>query len=184
MQNLILTSTGFANKNIKDKFLELLTLPTNKIKAIFIPTAAITDEAKVFIPVCKNDLLDLGILDDNIYVYDLDRTMNCDEICNYNVIYVCGGTTTYLLEKMNEVKFNVTLGKFLASGGVYVGVSAGSVAVSKSLPNNLGYINCTLEVHVEEGTKCGHLDTSGCPNIRLTDNQAIIIKDNDIVIME
>ncbi|WML37000.1 Type 1 glutamine amidotransferase-like domain-containing protein [Clostridium sp. OS1-26] len=184
MQNLILTSTGFANKNIKEKFLELVNMPNDKIRVIFIPTAAITEDAKVWIPVCKNDLLDTGILEDNIVTYDLDRIMSCDEICNFNVIYVCGGTTQHLLNKMNETNFNIPLKKFLHNGGVYVGVSAGSVVLSQNLPNNLGYINCTLNVHAEEGIECGYLNTSDCPNIKLTDNQAIIITDNDIAIIE
>jgi dipeptidase E len=184
MQNLILTSTGFNNKKIQEKFLELVNVPNDKIKVIFIPTAAITENAKVMIPLCKNDLLNAGVLEDNIYTYDLDRIMSCDEICNFNVIYVCGGTSQHLLNKMNENKFYLPLKKFLDDGGVYVGVSAGSIALSKNLPNNLGYINCILNVHAEEGTKCGYLNTSDCPNISLTDNQAIIITDNNIAIIE
>jgi peptidase E len=184
MQNIILTSTGFTNKNIEEKFLSLVNVPNNKIKVIFIPTAAITEDAKVWIPICKKDLLDAGILEDNIVTYDLDRIMSCYEICNFNAIYVCGGTTEHLLNKMNETKFNIPLKKFLDNGGVYVGVSAGSVALSRNLPDNLGYINCTLNVHAEEGAECGYLNTSDCPNIKLTDNQAIIITDNNITIIE
>lgn len=184
MQNIILTSTGFTNKNIEEKFLSLVNVPNDKVKVIFIPTAAITEDAKVWIPICKNDLLDAGILEDNIVTYDLDRIMSCDEICNFNAIYVCGGTTEHLLNKMSEAKFHIPLKKFLDNGGVYVGVSAGSVALAKNLPSNLGYINCTLNVHSEEGTECGYLNTSDCPIIKLTDNQAIIIIDNNITIIE
>ena len=162
----------------------MVNVPNDKIKVIFIPTAAITEEAKVWIPICKNDLLDAGILEDNIFTYDLDRILGSDEIYNFNAIYVCGGTTEHLLSKMNETKFNIPLKKFLDNGGVYVGVSAGSVALSRNLPDNLGYINCILNVHAEEGTKCGYIKTSDCPNIKLTDNQAIIIIDNDITIIE
>ena len=184
MRKLILTSTGFDNKRIKEKFLELVNVPNDKIKVIFIPTAAITENAKVMIPLCKNDLLNAGVLEQNIVPYDLDRIMSCDEICNFNAIYVCGGNTQHLLNKMNETKFNIPLKKFLENGGVYVGVSAGSVALAKNSPDNLGYINCILNVHTEEGTECGDLNTSDCPNIKLTDNQAIIITDNDITIIE
>ena len=184
MQNIILTSTGFTNKKIEEKFLSLVNVPNDKIKVIFIPTAAITDEEKVWIPICKNDLLDAGILEDNIVLYDLDRFMSCDEICNFNAIYVCGGTTEHLLSKMNETKFDIPLKEFLNNGGVYVGVSAGSVALSQNHTDNLGYINCILNVHAEEGTKCGYLNTSDCPNVKLMDNQAIIIIDNKITIIE
>ncbi|WML34836.1 hypothetical protein [Clostridium sp. OS1-26] len=46
-----------------------------------------------------------------------------------------------------------------------------------------GFTNKNI-VHAEEGTECGYLNTSDCPNIKLTDNQAIIITDNDIAIIE
>jgi dipeptidase E len=184
MQNIILTSTGFTNKNIEEKFLSLVNVPNDKIKVIFIPTAAITEGAKAWVPICKNQLLDAGIFEDNIVTYDLDRIMSCDEVCNFNAIYVCGGATEHLLNKMNEAKFHIPLKKFLGNGGVYVGVSAGSVALAKNLPGNLGYINCTLNVHSEEGTECGYINISDCPNIKLTDNQAIIIIDNNITIIE
>ncbi len=85
---------------------------------------------------------------------------------------------------MNDMKFSIPLKQFFDNGGVYVGVSAGSIVLPKNLPENLGYINCTLNVHVEEGTECGHIDVSNCSNIKLTDNQAMIIKDNDVTIME
>lgn len=95
----------------------------------------------MFIPLCKNDLLEAGISEDNIAIYDLDRIMCCDEICNFNEIYVCGGTTQHLFNKMNETEFYIPLKEFLDNGGVYVGVSAGGVVLSKNLPNNLGYID-------------------------------------------
>lgn len=133
---------------------------------------------------CKKDLTDAGVLEDNIVVYDLDRIMSYDEISSFNAIYVCGGTTQHLLNKMNEVEFYIPLKKFLENGRVYIGVSAGSVALAGNLTDNLGYINCILNVHVKEGTKCGHMDTRDCPNIKLTNMQAIIIEDNDIYIME
>jgi len=184
MQKIILTSTGFTNKNIKERFLELVNISANKINVIFIPTAAITEDAKRMIPICKNQLLNAGILENNIYTYDLDRIMSCDEIRNFNAIYVCGGNPQHLLNKMNETEFYLPLKKFLDNGGVYLGVSAGSIALSKDLPNNLGYINCTLNVHSKEGTECGHLNINDCPNIKLTNNQAIVITDDDIDIIE
>ena len=184
MQKIILTSTGFTNRNIKDRFLELVKIPVDKIKAIFIPTAAITEDAKGMIPICKDQLLNAGILEDNICTYDLDRIMRCDEICNFNAIYVCGGNPQHLLSKMNETEFYLPLKKFLDNGGVYLGVSAGSIVLSKNLSSNLEYINCILNVHSKEGTECGYLNTNDCPKIKLTDNQAIVIIDNDTAIIE
>lgn len=133
---------------------------------------------------CKNDLLNAGILEQNIVTYDLDKAMSCNEICNFNAIYFCGESIQHLLNKINEIEFYVPLKKFLDNGGIYIGVSAGSIVAAKNLPKNLGYINCILDVHAAEGTECGKLDINGCPYIKLTDNKAIIIKDNNISIIE
>ncbi len=53
MSNILLTSAGFDNKKIEEKFLELVDKPVGKIKVIFIPTAAITEEQKAIVPFCE-----------------------------------------------------------------------------------------------------------------------------------
>lgn len=184
MKNIILTSAGFDNRKIQDKFLELVNVPSEKIKVVFIPTAAITERQKSIIPLCKNDLLNAGILESNIYTYNLDSIINVKEICKFDAIYVCGGSTQHLLNKMIEAKFHIPLEKFLNNGGVYVGVSAGSIVLTKNTSDSLGYLNCKLSVHGKDGSECGYLDTSDCPNIKLTDNQAIIVSDNLVSIIE
>ena len=184
MQKLILTSSGFDNKRIEEKFLELINLPNEHIRVLFIPTAAITDEQRAIIPLCKNDLLNAGILEENIYTYNLDRKVNIEEIGNFNAIYVCGGDTQYLLSKIIEAQFRILLEKFLDNGGVYVGVSAGSIVLAKNSPSCLGYVNCILSVHAKEGTENGQLDTRDCPNIKLTDNQGIVVRGSHISILE
>lgn len=184
MQNLILTSAGFDNKKIEEKFLELVNVPSEKMKVLFIPTAAITEEQKAVIPLCKNDLFNAGILEDNIVTYGLDRIISFEEISKFNAIYVCGGSTQHLINKMFETEFNIPLKKFLNNGGIYIGVSAGSIVLARNYPNGLGYINCKLNVHADIGTEYGHLDTRDCPNVKLTDNQAIVITGNDISIIE
>lgn len=184
MQKLILTSTGFDNRKIEEKFLELINTTKDKIKVLFIPTAAITEEQKAIVPLCKNDLLNAGVLEQHIVTYDLNRIIRPEEINNFNAVYVCGGNTQHLLNKMNEMRFHIPLKKFLDNGGVYVGVSAGSIVLASNFPNNLGYINCILNVHAKNCSHRGHVDTSNCPNIKLTDNQAIVIIDKKIYIIE
>lgn len=184
MRKLVLTSAGFNNKNIEEKFLDLVNIPKQEIKVLFIPTAAITEGQKAFIPLCKEDLLSAGILEKNIKTYNLDRVISSEELCLFNAIYVCGGTTEYLLKKINAVEFHKPLKDFLEDGGVYVGVSAGSIIMAGNLPNNLSYINCRLDVHCNAGSNPGQIDTTNCPDIKLTDDQAIIIMDDDISIIE
>ncbi|WP_105615817.1 Type 1 glutamine amidotransferase-like domain-containing protein [Vallitalea okinawensis] len=182
MSKLILTSAGFDNKRIASKFKELINMPMNKIRVLFIPTAAITKEQKLVIPLCKQELIDMDIKEENIDVYDFDRIIDDSEICNYNAIYVCGGDTQYLLDRFNENKLDLNI--FLDNGGTYIGVSAGSIVLAQNLDNNLNYINCILNVHRKLGNKIGIIDTTSCPTIDITDNQAILINENNIEIIE
>ena len=184
MVKLILTSAGFNNKNIELKFIEFLRKDIKKIKVLFIPTAAITKEQKEIVPFCKKDLLDAGVPDSNIIEYNLDRKLTEKEICIFDAIYVCGGSPVHLLDKMLQYGFKENLKCFLNSGGVYVGVSAGSIVLAQNLEDNLGYIQSVLHVHAGKGTNCGSLNYDKYPTIKLTDNQAIIINESDIFIYE
>ena len=57
MKNILLTSTGFENKNIESKFLELLDKNVAESKVLFIITAAIDIEAVQILSKCAYDLL-------------------------------------------------------------------------------------------------------------------------------
>jgi hypothetical protein len=184
VKKLLLTSAGFDNKNIEAKFLELVGKPPREIRTLFIPTAALSPEQKNFIPLCRQDLLNGGVRDGNIISYDLDRALESRELENYDAIYVCGGDTQHLLNRMNEFHFGEFLDPFLSRGGVYVGVSAGSIVMTANLNNNLGYVNCLLHVHKKTGHGAGLLNTENCPIIRLTDDQTIFVLGDDISVFE
>ncbi len=184
MKKLLLTSSGFDNKKIEQKFLELINKPVEEIRVLFIPTAAISEAQKAIIPLCRKDLLNAGILDNNIETFNLDRLMTGEEICTYNGIYVCGGDTQHLLDRMNENRFKQNLNNFLESGGVYVGVSAGSIVMAENLENNLSCLNCKLKVHGKTGSLCGPIIERNKQTIELTDNQAILINGNEAVVFE
>lgn len=184
MRKLLLTSAGFENKEIERKFLELVEVPKEKIRALFIPTAAISEDAKAMVKECKKDLLHAGVLEQHIVTYDLDEEISYEEIRDFHAIYFCGGSSQHLLNKVNETKFNLVLNQFLDNGGVYIGVSAGSIIAARNLENNLGYINCKLNVHKAIGTAWGKLNTDNCPNVSLTDSQAILVLGGDISIIE
>lgn len=178
MKKIILTSAGFENKLIEQKFLEMVNKPSNEIRAIWIPTAAIHEDAKAVLPKCMDDLLNAGILSENIKTYDLDYTMSYEEIITYDVIYVCGGDSRHLLNKMQESNFVTLLKRFIDHGGIYIGVSAGSCVCVNGFEDNLGFLPCTLSVHCKECSMYGTIDFNHCTHINLTDNQAVIIVDD------
>lgn len=184
MRKILLTSAGFENSKIERIFLDLVGKSPEQIKALFIPTAAINADAIAVLPKCIGDLLNAGVLPHNIVVFDLHCGLTYEELCKYDAIYFCGGNPSYLLDRINDTQFSIPLKQFVDNGGVYVGVSAGSMIATKNLPDNLGFINCTLGVHVPHGSRAGTIDTALCPHIDLTNNQAILIRDNDCRIVE
>ena len=124
---LLLTSQGFEkNPKIRKEFLELVDKPASKIKVIFVPTASEVESYKGYIENDKKNLLKLGIKEANIKTLHLDHKINYSEVKNYDVIHVCGGNTFYLLKKVRESGFDRIIKKFVKSGGVYIGISAGS----------------------------------------------------------
>ena len=182
MKKILLTSTGFDNENIKNKFIELLNTDIKNVKVLFIITAANDPDAVRILSGCLDDLTKCGIADENIKVYDMHKPLSQDEINQYNAIYVCGGSTKYLVERMDEIKFKTTIDEFISQGGVYVGVSAGSVCASGKYQNGLGFIENRLDVHCDKGTPNGTITSSD--DLYLTNNQAIYISDNEKMIFE
>ena len=170
MRKILLTSTGFENKNIEKKFIELLNKRTDEAKVLFIITATIDSDAIRILSGCLDDLTNCGIKDENITIYDLHKIITDEELNKYDAIYVCGGSTKHLVEK------------YLDNGGIYIGVSAGSVCASGKYQNGLDFIKNILDVHCDIGSPNGSITTS--VKICLTNNQAIFINDNSMEIFE
>lgn len=204
IKKLLLTSTGFGNKKFAELFLNEIGKPAERIKMIFVPTAAIDDDAREVLPKCYHDLTDAGINPQNIFTYDLrylishnrpSRYMNerndvpmtykllsLDEICNFDAIYLSGGDTEYLLNEVNRTGFADVLKQAIENGVFYIGTSAGAIIAAGNLPNNLGYIKNTIGVHYEIGTPCGALPENQAVN--LTNEQAIWIEGDSVEIIE
>ncbi len=182
MKKILLTSTGFENDNIKNKFLELLNCDVTKAKVLFIITAANNPDAVRILSKCLDDLTNCDIPDENITIYDMHKLLTQDEINKYDAIYVCGGSTKYLVDRISELNFKSIIDKYVENGGIYIGVSAGSVAASGSYKNGLCFIENNLDVHCESGTDNGIITNNN--DILLTDNQAIFIDGNQSIIFE
>lgn len=183
MKNILLTSCGLETKVIEDAFLKMLPKSANEIKALFIPTAAVFPDAISVLPKCLNDLLKCGIKKENIDVYDLHRKKTA---INYDVIYLCGGSPQYLMERINEIGFDSEIKSHIESGKIVVGVSAGSMVFANNVENSLGLLPYSLAVHCSTDI----CDAPGVINdenkncIFLGNRQAVIFNENSIEIIE
>ena len=124
-----------------------------------------------------NDLLKCGISAKNIRVYDLHAGMDIQELQQYDVVYLCGGNTQYLLKRINDTGFNKSLTEYIKRNGLVIGVSAGSLIFSNNLPDNLGLIDTKLDVHCAAGETSGKLAYPLKHNVKLTNTCALVIRD-------
>ena len=185
MKKLILTSAGFENQKIAKLFFDMIGKSPSQIKVIFVPVAAIDEESRAVLPKCMNDLTGNGIPDENIFVYNLDVPLNFDEMKKYDAIYFCGGNTKHLMKSINRQKgFRKILEEFIAVGGVFVGVSAGSMIACHNLLNGLHYANCRIWVHEKQGDSAGTVKLNILKNIRISDCQALVIDGTNSYILE
>ena len=173
---VMLTSCGLETEQIKEHFLQMLGKEPADTKALFIPTAAINADAIEVLPKCMNDLLKCGIPKENIRVFDLHRNMPIDELKTYDVVYLTGGWTSYLLERINDTGFRNTLLDYIRDGGFVIGVSAGSIIFANNLPGNLGLLDTKLDVHCETSSYTGKVFFPMIKNMKLSNTAAILIR--------
>ena len=178
---LILSSAGLENEVLKSKFLKLLDKDVKDVHPLFIPTAAIDPGAIAVLPKCMNDLLKCGIPEENITVFDLHKGMCLPELEQFDLVYLCGGRTSYLLQRINDTGFRDSLLEYIQQDGLVLGVSAGSIIFAKNLENNLGLLDARLDVHCGSGEKPGPLEKKD--HIRLTNDCALLLRGGDITVI-
>ncbi|MCB2291549.1 Type 1 glutamine amidotransferase-like domain-containing protein [Clostridium sp. CS001] len=202
MYKLLLTSAGFENPKVGNEFLKLINNNPSIVKVLFIPTASRTEDELYYVEESRKELLDVGIKEENIIIYNLDYTISNDVLDKISVVYVCGGNTFYLLNKIREVKFDSVLNKLMQSGVIYVGASAGSLVVGPNINipdysdsndicisdfNGLNITDIVVVPHysdrqkeiIDEAKK-----NTKYPIVPLTDSQALLIMHGNITIIE
>ena len=81
-------------------------------------------------------ILDLGILKENILEYKIGNPININD---FDVMYMMGGNTFYLLDIIRKTNFGIEIKNFINSGKIYVGSSAGSEILGNSIEPAIGY---------------------------------------------
>lgn len=197
MKKLLLTSAGLVNKEISQALLEELSVPIEKARVLVVAYAQ-NKEEKFYVNESKQELLSLGFK--NIIVANLNYSLNFNNDANFEVIYVCGGNTFAILNKLRETRLNELIIKQVNQGAVYVGVSAGSIIAGPDIEiagwgregdeNEIGltdlrgfgltevvifpHFHKELQEEVEEFKKGVDYKV-----IELTNNQAVFVKDEE-----
>ena len=131
---LLLTSSGVNNEATEKALLELTKRPFEELNVAFIPTAShFKNGDKKWLIKNLQDCVDLGFKEvDIVDIAVLSKERWLSALKNSQVIMVGGGGEGYLLTKMYESGFSDEI-KNLLKGKVYVGISAGAMAVGVSV---------------------------------------------------
>ena len=139
MKKIILTSCGIIDDKLKQEFIKLLDNKNiEAIKLLYITTAVDgeSDPDKSWVDEEYKTILDLGIKEENITEFKLDYDIDFNK---YDAIYMMGGNTFYLMKKIRENNWIDKIISAINNGIIYIGSSAGSEILSKSIETALGY---------------------------------------------
>ena len=138
---LLLTSAGISNRSIQGALVDLLGKPIAESNALFIPTAiypfphsagmawrAISGKAKS--PLCQLGWKSMGLLELTALA-SIDKKIWVPSVEEADALLVWGGDVLYLCDWMRQSGLT-DLFQSLRRELVYVGVSAGSMAVTST----------------------------------------------------
>ena len=139
MNNIILTSCGIRKESFKNKFYKIISKnELKKKKVLYITTASDgdKDDDKSWMNEEYKTILDLGINELNIVEYKIGNYINMND---FDIIYMMGGNTFYLLDAIRKTEFDKQILDFINKGKIYIGSSAGSEILGNSIEIALGY---------------------------------------------
>ncbi|OGY45823.1 MAG: hypothetical protein A2744_00245 [Candidatus Buchananbacteria bacterium RIFCSPHIGHO2_01_FULL_44_11] len=130
MKKLLLTSHGFSDEPVRQAFLKLLPKPSQELTAAIITTASVEwKEKNKYAVSTKQYFEELGFKK----VSFIDIEFNDPNLLkNFDVIYLNGGNTFYLLHHLKKSGADKVL-KEIADKTIIVGTSAGAVVLGPDI---------------------------------------------------
>ncbi len=195
---ILLTSTGLSSLPVYEKFQEIVSENILN-KVVIITTASTNKENNEYSQLALSQLKSFGF--NQIDFYDFENDGKKD-LSVYDIIYVCGGNTFKLMKFAREMNFEKDIKLLLERGGVYIGVSAGSLIIGPSIQIADGLDKNEVEltdfkgfnivdaivfphysVEFEERIKSFE-DDKKFHIQRLTNAQALLIKEDTLLLIE
>lgn len=131
MKKLVLHSDQISRKTqVDEAFLNFFG--DSKPKIAYIPSQS--DLTRKYFNQKVEWYKQFGITD--LLYFDIDQEYNEEkipELLSYDAIFLSGGNTYYFLNSLKNRNFIPVLKSFVEKGGVLIGVSAGSIMMSKTI---------------------------------------------------
>lgn len=192
---LFLTSAGLPPETTEE-FLKLLDKKPEEIRVCFITTASHPEENKGYVEKDRERVSELGFQVTEVDLKEENEESLMSKLGSFDVIFVEGGNTFYLLKYIRESGFNKVIKSFLDKGGIYLGVSAGTMVAGLNIESanwkhmdknivsledltGLKLVPFVISVHIDESNielikEC--TSKVSYPVIALTDKQAILVE--------
>ncbi len=197
---LLLTSAGLANEKITNFFISQFDKLSGK-KACVV-TSGRSEEEQLYIDESIKELEDLGI---KVFEVNIAKNDNFPNLEEFDIYYVCGGNTFYILDRMRKTGIDKVLISAIKKEKFYLGVSAGSIIPGTDIEisgwgesgdsndvnlqdlKGFGLAPCIISPHYTEKEKPG-IDSfkekrKGEQIIPLTDEQAVFVEDNNVILI-
>lgn len=202
--NILLTSAGIKMPAIQNEVLKLLPKPPNELKLAHVITASRMETNTDYVKKDRVALQGVGFQVADVALEDLTPATAFDELNKFDIIYVQGGNTFYLLKQARACGFEQVVRKFLEDPNKwYIGVSAGSYIACPTIEmgnwkrdkdqhglDDLAGMNLVpflLSVHYNREkyreVLAEKIPTASYPVRILTDDQAFLIKDDKVILI-
>lgn len=203
--NGVMYLSGGGNWDVT-KAIDLHFLKNNSLRRIlFIPIAKTTNLAGYRESYCWLANKIKNLTDNPIDIVMMLDLNTCKDIDSYSAIYIGGGNTYKLLDTMNKSGFSYLLKKYVNSGGIVYGASAGAVLMGKDIStyiegkylkenkvNNYTFSrglsligDYSVLTHYEEGDEAKvkkYFRKHSNPIIAIPAGVALVVRDNIIVV--
>ena len=154
MKNIVLTSCGIIDEKFKDEFYRIIKKEeiSNK-KVLYITTASDgeNDDDKSWMDNEYKTILELGFKQENIYEYKIGQTEI--NIKDFDVIYMMGGNTFYLMDMIRKYNFDDVIKTSIDNGIIFIGSSAGSIILGNSVEYALPFDENNVNIKDFTGLK-------------------------------
>lgn len=201
MRTTLLTSAGM---DVKNEILKILPKPANQIKLAHIITASKVEKDLSYLEKERKEMQNLGFKVEEIDIEGKSENGIRNLLTDKDIIYVQGGNTFYLLKHIRKSGFDKVVKELLEKGVIYVGVSAGSIVAGPTIEtsnwgngdNNIvgltdlagmNLVDFNVVVHYTKEHKDiieKEIPKSKYPVKVLTNNQAILVKGNEVEFLE
>ena len=203
--NIVLTSAGLKMPAVQGAILKLFPKSPSELKLAHIITASRVAPDVSWLDKDRTAIKECGFQATDILLEDLAPDTAFSVLNQFDIIYVQGGNTFYLLKVARDCGFEQAVRKLLQDPNKwYIGVSAGSYIACPTIEMNdwkrekddrygvddltaMNFVHFLVTVHYNREKysellrEC--LPTASHPVRVLTDDQAFLVKDDQITLL-